>query len=66
MLLPLLAVSCKGSGSATTADSTTLYTGSLSKLDSAKRRDSNKSDSINIGPDSFHADSVKKAAHKRQ
>ncbi|HEX3386038.1 MAG TPA: hypothetical protein VHS53_12655 [Mucilaginibacter sp.] len=66
MLLPLLAVSCKGSGSATTADSTTLYTGSLSKLDSAKKKDSGKIDSVSIGPDSFQADSAKKAAHKRQ
>jgi len=52
--------SCKSSGSATTADSTQLYAGPESKLDSAKAKDSK--DSLNIGPDSFSADSAKKSA----
>ncbi|MBS1530715.1 MAG: hypothetical protein JSU01_10430 [Bacteroidetes bacterium] len=61
ILLPLMAVSCKGPGSATTADSTTLYTGPISKLDSIGKKNSGKKDSINIGPDNFRPDSMTKA-----
>lgn len=59
-LLVLSMVSCKGPGSATTADSTKLYSGPVSRLDSIAARDSARKDSLRIGPDDFNADSVKK------
>jgi len=62
VLLAFSIISCKSSGPATTADSTKLYAGPESKLDSTAAKDSNKKDSLNLGPDSFSTDSVKKTA----
>ena len=66
-LSPFLIISCKGSGSATAADSTTLYTGPPIKNKATTKEDSNKkADSLYIGPDSFRADSARRAAAKRK
>jgi len=62
ILLVFSMASCKGSGSATTADSTKLYSGPVSKFDSNPMKDKRKTDSLNIGPDSFKTDSARKAA----
>ena len=63
LLLVLPMASCKGGpGSTTTADSTKLYSGPVSRRDSIAARDSARKDSLRIGPDNFSVDSAKKPA----